>query len=430
MAALARSLTVRCVAVAWILLATVVFTRFADSVAPPDHLVRPLLVVGVCAIAIGVTARLARGRAILLSTALASLVGAFGIAAPLIVISLAGAGILTILERRPEGVTVAVVRLVAVLGLIGVVRAALVFDLGPPSVAHTAGQPGPPLYLVLLDGYPRGDTIASLGFDNSGFEDDLRRRGFDVYGDATSAHGWTHRTLTALLAGSPEGIPAEAGDTDAIRATRAELVAPAGWVLIDPPVGHVVMRGGQHLAPGGITEMEAHLLGQSIIGELAPDLGRAIIADGLRHHLEQGLELLSTTDATRVFAHLMAPHPPYLYEANGGPRPIQDCWPRRCRVFDNAIEQVFITLDEWTTGMQAQLATENGMFLDAIDAILERQPDAVIVLFSDHGARYSYRVPDEWRRSFLAARTPGKPDLFADEPHPHAVLRLIEEAYH
>jgi hypothetical protein len=36
---------------------------------------------------------------------------------------------------------------------------------------------------------------------------------------------------------------------------------------------------------------------------------------------------------------------------------------------------------------------------------------------------------EEVHRSFLAARTPEHPGLFKEEPHPYAILRLLDEAY-
>jgi hypothetical protein len=57
-------------------------------------------------------------------------------------------------------------------------------------------------------------------------------------------------------------------------------------------------------------------------------------------------------------------------------------------------------------------------------------PNGVIVLFSDHGARYSLEMQEtEWPRSFLAARTPGHPDLFGEQPAPTILLRRLLETY-
>jgi hypothetical protein len=54
----------------------------------------------------------------------------------------------------------------------------------------------------------------------------------------------------------------------------------------------------------------------------------------------------------------------------------------------------------------------------------------VIVLFSDHGARYSLEMQEtEWPRSFLAARTPDHPNLFGESPAPTILLRTLLDTY-
>ena len=84
----------------------------------------------------------------------------------------------------------------------------------------------------------------------------------------------------------------------------------------------------------------------------------------------------------------------------------------------------------WTERMRGQLDGLNSDLLATIDRITERRPDAAIVLFSDHGARYSLRERgDEWHATFLAARTPGHPRLFDEEAEPSAVLRLMTDTY-
>ena len=65
-----------------------------------------------------------------------------------------------------------------------------------------------------------------------------------------------------------------------------------------------------------------------------------------------------------------------------------------------------------------------------VDAIIAKDPGAVIVLFSDHGSRYSLALKlTEWYHSFLAARTPGHPDLFAADPRPVNLLRTLIPTY-
>ncbi len=54
----------------------------------------------------------------------------------------------------------------------------------------------------------------------------------------------------------------------------------------------------------------------------------------------------------------------------------------------------------------------------------------MVVLFSDHGSRYSLDLRlSEWYHDFIAARTPGHPLLFASDPKPTNILKLLLPAY-
>ena len=271
--------------------------------------------------------------------------------------------------------------------------------------------PGPPVYMLLLDGYPRADELARLDIDNGAFIGELQDRGFDNYPDATSVHHWTHRTLQAMVAGSADGIPDEAGSNEVEQAVRAALQLPPGFVAIDPPASHVVMRGGRQLTAGGMNDFEVRLLGTSLVGALARDWAASLVANSLREHFEGSLRLMVASDSSRTFTHVLAPHPPFLYA--GG---VAACWPG-CNIFDVAADRLEISVDEWANRMDGQLEAVNARVISALDAIIERDPDAVIVLFSDHGGRYDVDLP-EVHHTFLAARTPGNPRLFEAEPHP------------
>ena len=147
-----------------------------------------------------------------------------------------------------------------------------------------------------------------------------------------------------------------------------------------------------------------------------------LIAGGLRYHFERSLELMVASSSRHTFVHVLPPHPPFIYAGRNLP-----CW-SRCSIFDVTAKGLEISNAEWAEQMDIQLHAVNAMLLEAVDKILAERSDAVIVLFSDHGGRMP--IPgDEVHHSFLAARTPGNARLFAAEPHPHAVLRVISEAY-
>ncbi len=53
----------------------------------------------------------------------------------------------------------------------------------------------------------------------------------------------------------------------------------------------------------------------------------------------------------------------------------------------------------------------------------------MIVLFSDHGGRADRADEAELHRSFLAARTPDHPELYAANPEAEEVIRTLLGAY-
>ena len=233
--------------------------------------------------------------------------------------------------------------------------------------------------------------------------------------DAYSLHGWTQLTLSALLTGHIEED--RPGDQEATRRRRATWTVPSGFATVAPPIGHVTIPGAPRLDSGGIYDLEAALLGQSALSPLAGQL----VMDGLRDRIDEAFEILATTEQPRVFAHIFNPHPPFLFGQNGEPLPIQDCWPR-CSMEKNSIESLNLSLESWSELMRWQIDELNHRIIAAVDQILARSPNAVIVLFSDHGLRYSEQEPEEWHRTFLAARTPGQPGLFGRSPRPDTIL--------
>src|SRR6185503_5109207 len=94
------------------------------------------------------------------------------------------------------------------------------------------------------------------------------------------------------------------------------------------------------------------------------------------------------------------------------------------------IETMGMTLPDYSAAMKGDLATLNPKLLAMVDAIVAKDPGAVVVLFSDHGSRYSLDLKQtEWYHSFLAARTPDHPGLFASDPKPVNILRTLIPVY-
>ncbi|MCA1572782.1 MAG: hypothetical protein LC798_21310 [Chloroflexi bacterium] len=397
-----------------------ILLSFANEALPLTYLGRPLIAASGVAVPIALVASVFRQYSLLGAVCIAVLVS-IPSWWPVVAIVVAGEHAIIVAQRirrrRHRTMGTFAWTVMAVLTLVQVVRLApsALEDAPPASEVAITGERS--AYVLLLDGYPRADTLMSLGIDNTAFLEQLGERGFDHYPHATSVHTYTHRTIPAMLAGSSEGIPDGWGQLEERQAIRREIDVPGGFTAIDPGIGHITLGAGQHMDAGGVNDFEIHLMGRSILGLVARGWTADQLARSMRDHIEGSLDMMAQADG-RVFAHVMTPHHPYVLTSG-----LPDCWPR-CSAFTRPSE-IRPTAD-WTAQMAAEIEALNALVLDAVDVVVDRNPDAAIVLFSDHGARHDTNLPDEWHRILLASRTPDRPYLYADEPHPHAILRLLD----
>lgn len=445
------------VVVAYLAFAGYILGRFANAAFPTFYLFRPLLLVIPLALLVGLLAAgfarshapLAAGIAVGLICFWATFTRHWWQAALVAAAWLA----LVLIARRvgrplpliPRSASMAAMAFVLVFFVSGVVRAVLSAEGPVAPVTATQVATGPNIYVVLLDGYPRRDTLMNdMGIDNGPFEDALAARGFDVYDDAHTDRRYTDLTLMNLLTGTTEGVPLDTAPASEvqfiIRKALSDAVLPqeaqaAGyeWDIIDSPAGHVTFSAGTHVQHGGVNTFEDNMLAESVLGPMVKAALPYLLTDSLRSHFNDSvdsLERLVDPAAHRlVLAHLFQPHLPFLWDVNGDPVPVPASWPR-VNIFAAQIETIRMTLEDYSASMKGDLATLNPKLLAMVDAIVEKDPEAVVVLFSDHGSRYSLALTQtEWYHSFLAARTPGHPELFAADPKPTAILRTLLPAY-
>ena len=445
------------VVVAYLAFAGYILGRFANSAFPTFYLFRPLLLVIPLAILIGLLAAwLARSHAPLVVGITVGVISFWATfarhwweAAVLVLGWLA----LVLVTRRlgrpvplvPRAASTAAIAFVLVFFAAGVFRAYSSAEGPVTPFAVDREATGPNIYIVLLDGYPRRDTLMNdMGIDNGPFEEALADRGFDVYDDAHTDRRYTDLTLMTLLTGSTEGVPDDTVPASEVQWQIRKALSDAAlpreaqangyeWNIIDSPAGHVTFSAGHHIQHGGVNTFEDNMLAESILGQVVKAAFPYLLTDSLRAHFEQSVDSLASLadpDAHRlVLAHLFQPHLPFLWDAAGKPLPAPSFWPRE-NIFAAQIETMGMSLADYSAGMEGDLATLNPKLLAMVDEIVARDPDGVIVLFSDHGARYSLDLRQtEWYHSFLAARTPGHPNLFADEPVPTAILRTLLPIY-
>lgn len=403
-------------------MAGTVLAYFTAEVNTPRQLLRPLAVVTVVGTIVGLLSMKAGKYAVLVAALAAWLLIA---ANPWGILIGAGAALLIVVSRileHPVELRQPVALAAMVFFTVGAIRALPLMLV--PSTTALAGTStdGAPMYLILLDGYPRVDGLADLGIDNQPFIADLEDRGFDHYPEAHSLHTSTHRTLTAMLTGRIGEN--RYGSVEERRAEQAEWRLPAGFVNVPPYAAQVAIHNARQIRPGGINGFDISVVGKSLLGNV-PGIDK-LLMDGRRKRLDKSLRIVATTDESRVFAHLLAPHPPFLYGEDGSAFPPPSCWPGCSAQWVVAGDAT--PPEEWLPGLAGTVRYLNSRLIETIDSIIARRPDAVIVLFSDHGGRLSLEDTDEWYQTLLVARTPEHPELFKNAPRPDMVLRLLTES--
>jgi hypothetical protein len=275
------------------------------------------------------------------------------------------------------------------------------------SLSETAvDNPPPDIYLFILDGYGRGDVLKELfGFDNSPFLARLESFGFQVADQSRSNYTQTSLSVASmlnmdyldeLLGGA---VPAAADRTPLARLIRwsrlVEFLEQRGYAIVGLPSGYRLteldnadvfrrepMRGATTLERLAF-ETSALVMLQDVV----VSLGRQPLYPGYRAHREridfaisELMQIPSIRGPKFVFVHLLIPHPPFVFNAQGGPTSQQypftlldgDAFPG--------------TRAEYIQGYDAQLQYVNEVMEQVLQAILQdsAQPP-VIVIHGDHG---------------------------------------------
>jgi hypothetical protein len=319
----------------------------------------------------------------------------------------------------------------------------------PPRYAFHVADPKPNIYLVLLDGYPRADTLAdAFGIDNQPFLEDLRRRGFVVGTEARSNYTLTSLTLAAMFDGAyvdQLGVRPTGSATGDLRALTTAINGSSmvdafrgnGYSIITSasPFSDATLASADLVLDGGqATELELFMLQHTMLPGILDIVGSELLGDDQRARITGNLADLAGMPARApgrpklAFVHVVSPHPPFLWD-DEAPVPLPSCFPRSCVLWEAGAEQRGLTHDQYGRAMRGQLTHLNRQVLATVDELEATDPTAVIVLFSDHGARSEGPPSDEYFRTFFAARTPGRGGVFPEDVSATNILRHLAGAY-
>jgi len=260
-------------------------------------------------------------------------------------------------------------------------------------VPETAQANTPDIYYIILDGYGRKDMLQTIhGFDNSMFLDALEQRGFVVASDSQSNY---HRTLLSLSSSLNmqylDTMSSAMGDSnlwwpvsDAVQHSETRRIL-VNWgyktVFFANNGDYSDIRDGDFYEapfPIQLNIFNSRFLNLTNLGLLA-EIDQLGIADLsydthrriILHNFERLPEVAATEGPKYVFAHIVAPHPPYVFDQTGNP--VDPAYP-----FTLSIEE--------RAGYIEQLQFINQAILTTVDGILANsEAPPIIIIQGDHG---------------------------------------------
>jgi hypothetical protein len=258
----------------------------------------------------------------------------------------------------------------------------------------------PDIYYIIVDGYARQDVLRKLyGVENAPFLQTLEDRGFYIADQAHSNYTQTVYSLSSSLNMTyldemPEGeSPLEYFSGMIVNNRVLEILEQCGYQTIAIETGFFYTNRLQvdtylTQAPR-LNEFSAMLLAGSPIDVLAKALysresgttiGYEAHRNWIRFNFESLAEIPKLPGPKFVFAHILAPHPPFVFAADG--RPVEP--DREYEIMDGSSFEG--DWKEYQAGYSAQVQFVNAELDQTIDAILDQsETPPVIILQGDHG---------------------------------------------
>jgi hypothetical protein len=216
---------------------------------------------------------------------------------------------------------------------------------------------------------------------------------------------------------------------DEVRTRGYAVVSNAvAWSVVD------IRESDYRCGDGPMTEFEFHLLRNSLIMIPARFFEPDLLADRHRAFTQGAFDCAvraansSVNAPLFVMSHVGAPHLPIVFGVDGNPADL--------RYYSDTFQELDVPADEIAAAYTRQVEYLNSQILSAVDRILDRNPDAVILVMSDHGSESRLDWLNARRSDFderfsnlFAARTPGYPELFGEDPTAVNTLTRVLNAY-
>lgn len=266
----------------------------------------------------------------------------------------------------------------------------------------------PDIYHIILDGYSRDDVLAKVyGVDNTPFLDALRSRGFRIMPESRSNYMQTIMSLTSMMNMTYlDQLPAPKTSAFLYReqlalffqysAVLGELQR-RGYTCVRLLSDVEILNGGAgiELRPPRVMfdltriDLYGTLIRSTPLRVFPIDTWLAAPSQPLVRFQFEALQqpMPAVKGPLFVFAHILSPHPPFIFDRNGNTPP----GPLQRSVADGS--DFPGSVQEYRRGYAEQVSFVNKQVLKAVDFILSRYPlyrRPVIIIQGDHGGGLGY----------------------------------------
>lgn len=207
-------------------------------------------------------------------------------------------------------------------------------ERGQAAQGGDRGAERPDVFYIVLDGYGRHDAMkAKVGYDDAFFVDGLRALGFYVAERSRTNYVQTELSLASSLNMEPltklvTEIPVQTDRSPFDRLIRENAVAKTfvskGYRFVTVTTGFPAIefpaQNSGYTPKGGLSLLETALLDLTPLGDRVEYTGSQFVAR--RKWLRDGFSALrslagESSQPKFVFAHILAPHPPFVFDADG-----------------------------------------------------------------------------------------------------------------
>jgi len=271
----------------------------------------------------------------------------------------------------------------------------------------------PDIYYIILDGYARQDVLKEIyHYDNSWFIESLRKMGFYVADQARSNYLHTYLSLPSTLNMKYlDELPKKYGENPPDDSAARQLTSNNevtkklknyGYVIINFASiwegtnenyrADITYKGDEYfkilgknvaLDETSITFLQTTLLSPFI---------KQVWGDALRARILNTLQKLPTIPFKKekkfIIAHIIAPHPPYVFTAEGNP------------VSEAEFEFADEGIDKRKKYLDQLIFISKQITQVAQEIIQNSSSPPIIILQADHGPGSIFGKRDEWLKNY------------------------------